>query len=98
MTFPVDSTRCAAINVSVPDPQPKSKTVSPVGSSANKDTLETPAKASHATQGKQFWEIANALRVLQILQSNLTIRDAGRNLQKHQRENQSTHSASLGSL
>ncbi len=36
----------------VPEPQPKSRTVAPEESSANSDTLETPANESQATLGK----------------------------------------------
>ena len=47
MTFPVPPTLRAAMIVSVPEPQPKSRTVAPTGGSANRETFETPANASH---------------------------------------------------
>jgi hypothetical protein len=52
ITLPVGPTFRAAMSVSVAKPQPRSRTIAPTGRSANCETLDTPAKASHATLGR----------------------------------------------
>jgi len=52
ITLPPDPVRCAAISESIPAPQPGSRTVEPLGISANIETFETPANASTLTPGR----------------------------------------------